>query len=151
MEEDYECPRCHNKFPSYNKFLHNIKCTEQKPFPLNQNIMMKSKNNEKKAEIKPNILIPKNFEKKEELLPKNIDLDNIIKDIIENDLKDYPPLGDFPDVFECDIWHEILKETDRNDHMYCHNLEKEERNRDNNVNNNSNRIGNIDIYTNKDQ
>ena len=35
MLNDYECPRCHNKFPSSNKFLHDLKYTESKPAELN--------------------------------------------------------------------------------------------------------------------
>jgi len=33
---DYECPRCHNIFPKKNKFLHDFRCTEERPLPLNQ-------------------------------------------------------------------------------------------------------------------
>ena len=36
MKNDYECPRCHNIFPSGNKMLHDAKCTEKNPVPLNE-------------------------------------------------------------------------------------------------------------------
>ena len=35
MENNYECPRCHNVFPSFNKIMHDAICTEQNPLPLN--------------------------------------------------------------------------------------------------------------------
>ena len=34
MEDNYECPRCHNVFPSTNKVMHDLRCTEEKPLPL---------------------------------------------------------------------------------------------------------------------
>ena len=34
MLNDYECPRCHNIFPSSNKIMHDAICTEEKPLPL---------------------------------------------------------------------------------------------------------------------
>ena len=37
MQNDYECPRCHSLFPSSNKIMHDLKCTEQNPLPINKN------------------------------------------------------------------------------------------------------------------
>ena len=33
---NYECLRCHNIFPKVNRFFHDLRCTENKPVPLNQ-------------------------------------------------------------------------------------------------------------------
>ena len=62
MENDYECPRCHNVFPSSNKIMHDVRCTEQKPLPNDKN----------------NIEAPKPIENKEENVPQLSQLVNII-------------------------------------------------------------------------
>ena len=62
MENDYECPRCHNVFPSSNKIMHDTRCTEQNPLPNNKN----------------NIEAPKPIENKEENVPQLSQLVNII-------------------------------------------------------------------------
>ena len=36
MNNDYECPRCHNFFPNSNKVMHDIRCTIENPMPLDQ-------------------------------------------------------------------------------------------------------------------
>ena len=125
MENDYECPRCHNIFPIQNKTMHDIRCTENNPAPLdasrikylNEQKEKENENNEIKEEIKPHEI--KQEEKKEEKINSN------------NEIKK-PPSGEFPEVFECNICHQIFMESERKDHMYCHNLEKEENNRQNN-------------------
>ena len=106
MQNDYECPSCHNVFPSSNKTLHDIRCTEQNPLPLDQNKMEISKENEN------------NFE-----------------DNNKNNLMEEPPLEDFPEVFECDKCHELIYESEREDHMLCHQYQNEEDNRINNPRN----------------
>ena len=50
QKEDYECPRCKNIFPIYNKILHDIRCTEENPLPLSINRvkeLIKNTNNQK--------------------------------------------------------------------------------------------------------
>ena len=101
MLNDYECPRCHNIFPSNNKFLHDMKCTASKPFPLNASRMV--------------------FENRENLFPRN-------NNIINNQINISSSIN-FPNVFYCEICHESILEKDKNDHMLCHNLENEENNR----------------------
>ena len=110
MNNDYECPRCHNIFPLQNKIMHDARCTEQNPLPLDE-----SRKNINGQEIKEENKIPE--EKKEEI--------NIPKKEI-NEIKK-PPSGEFPEIFECNICHQIFPESERNDHMLCHNLEKEEK------------------------
>ena len=36
MNNDYECPRCHNRFPKSNQFLHDMRCTENNVMPLDK-------------------------------------------------------------------------------------------------------------------
>ena len=90
MISDYECPKCHNIFPYQNKLIHDLRCTEQKPMPLDKinQINKNNKNNKKK---------------------------NII---------------DLPGIFICDICGASLKESLKDDHMYCHSLNQEETNLD---------------------
>ena len=106
----YECPRCHNIFPEKNKFLHDIRCTNENPMPLDQSRILEQNKKEPEKKIIE--------EKKEEIKPPQ---DQIRK----------PPSGEFPEVFECNICHQVLMEKERKDHMYCHNLETEDKNRQN--------------------
>ena len=118
MQNDYECPRCHNIFPSANKILHDAKCTEKNPVPLDESrlgTIYKQDNNNKNDDIKENPQQIQKQEKKEEINPPNFALRK-------------PPSGEFPEVFECNICHQVLLESERKDHMYCHNLETEEKN-----------------------
>ena len=91
MISEYECPRCHNKFPESNKIMHDIRCTEENPLPNNENF------------------VP---------IPQNIPQ-------LEEDEKNIKDSG----VFECNICHMVISELERNDHMLCHDLEKEEKNK----------------------
>ena len=112
VNNNCECPRCHNIFPVTNKIMHDAHCTEENPMPLDASRINGLNQEENKEEIKEERNIPI----KEE---KNIPIKK-------------PPSGEFPDVFECDICHQIFMEKERDDHMFCHNLEKEEKNRQNN-------------------
>ena len=85
--------------------MHDARCTEQKPLPLDES-RKNINGKEEKEEIVPQ-------EKKEEI--------NIPKQEIKK-----PPSGEFPEVFECDVCHQVFMESERNDHMLCHKLEKEQ-------------------------
>ena len=125
MENDsYECPRCHNVFPAFNKIMHDARCTVENPMALDKSRIQNLEENpkeEKKEEKKVEVKEEKKFveEKKEEIKPP------------QNQIRK-PPSGEFPEVFECNICHQVLMESERKDHMFCHNLEKEENNRANN-------------------
>ena len=106
MINDYECPRCHNVFPSSNKFLHEVKCTEEKPVPLNASRMV----------------ISNHSENKEEIIPKK--QDNFIN---INEINDPPMEEDFPSDFYCNICKVSMPEDQKNDHMLCHDLERHEK------------------------
>ena len=36
MIDEIVCPRCHNKFPSTNKVMHDLRCTDKSPVEFNQ-------------------------------------------------------------------------------------------------------------------
>ena len=110
---NYECPRCHNIFPLSNKIMHDARCTEENPMALDASRIKDLNEKENKEEQKEEI---NQQEKKEEK-----------KDIIKK-----PSSGEFPEVFECEICHQVFMEKERNDHMFCHNLEKEEKRREDN-------------------
>ena len=132
MINDYECPKCHNVFPSQNKYMHDAHCTEQNPMPLDKsrqeelNKLKNSNNSNSKMEISQ--------VKKPEEIPKNDNSQSIPK-LSESQLKKSSQSGEFPDIFVCEICGETLAETEKKDHMYCHTLENEERNLVNNENN----------------
>ena len=56
MNNDYECPKCHNIFPSQNRIMHDVRCTEDNPMPLDQSrqILLNNQNNPIKEEKKEN-------------------------------------------------------------------------------------------------
>ena len=148
MQNDYECPRCHNVFPSSNKTLHDIRCTEQNPLPLDQNKMEISKENENKEEEKiipgPKIFTNDgndNNDNNDNFINNNNNNfinnnENNFEDNNKNNLMEEPPLEDFPEVFECDKCHELIYESEREDHMLCHKYQEE----DNRINNPRNQL-----------
>ena len=147
MQNDYECPRCHNVFPSSNKTLHDIRCTEQNPLPLDQNKMEISKENENKEEEKiipgPKIFTNDgndNNDNNDNFINNNNNFinnnENNFEDNNKNNLMEEPPWEDFPEVFECDKCHELIYESEREDHMLCHKYQEE----DNRINNPRNQL-----------
>ena len=97
MEADYECPKCHNIFPSQNRVMHDARCTEENPMPLDKSrqIQLENQNN---SNINKDL---SNKEKKPEVIPK--------KEIPKEEPKSQPPLkkssesGEFPNIFVCEI------------------------------------------------
>ena len=87
MKNDYECQKCHNIFPSQNRFIHDARCTVENPMALDQSrqIQLGIKHNpvkkenkkdvniydKKPHEIKPLITNPQNFEKFEQPIKKS--------------------------------------------------------------------------------
>ena len=114
MENDYECPKCHNTFPSQNKLLHDIRCSEENPMALDKNDQMK-------------------INKQINQIQKNYYNKNEIKNEKENSkqINNQKPLisesNDFNDNFICEICGKIFNESIKNDHMLCHKLENEEK------------------------
>ena len=87
ISDNYECPRCHNNFPSSNKILHDVRCTEEHPLSNND---------------KENFIVIK-------------------KENEENKKSDLNP------VFVCDICHINMPQSEKNDHILCHNLDEREK------------------------
>lgn len=127
MINDYECPRCHNIFPSINKLMHDTRCTEEKPLPLNASRIQIIQQNENKNEIENKNV----FENKNEFIPMKEEEENNNNNYNNNNNEgiEEPKLEDFPEIFVCDICKEVLNLNEKDDHMYCHNLEKEENNK----------------------
>ncbi len=87
ISDNYECPRCHNNFPSSNKILHDVRCTEEHPLSNND---------------KENFIVIK-------------------KENEENKKSDLNPF------FVCDICHINMPQSEKNDHILCHNLDEREK------------------------
>ena len=87
---DYECPRCHNIFPIYNRIMHDSRCTESNPLPL-----------DKSRQI---IVNNQNYIKK------------ISKDAFEQKKEE--------NIFFCEICGNFLPESEKIDHKLCHRLEE---------------------------
>ena len=120
MENDYECLKCLNTFPSQNKLLHDTRCSEENPMALDKNDQMK---------IKKQInQIQKNYYNKNEIKNEKENSQQINN---QNNSEFQEPLksesNDFNDNFICEICGKIFNESVKNDHMFCHKLENEEK------------------------
>ena len=128
MINDYECPRCHNKFPSQNVVMHDRMCTEQNPMPLDKSReveLRESNNSNNNVQISNS-----NLRVSQE--NKNSQNSSLIPNLQESQLNQSSRSGVFPDIFTCEICHEVLPESEKKDHMYCHELQNEENNAPNN-------------------
>ena len=142
MENDYECPKCHNTFPSQNKILHNIRCSAENPMTLDKNDqiqinIIKQENIEKENTEKENT---EKENKQNSQIQTNyyynineIDYEEINSEQInnQNNSEIQKPLisesNDLNDNFICEICGEIINDSIKNDHMLCHRLENEEK------------------------
>ena len=117
MKNDYECPKCHNIFPSENKVLNDFRCTEENPLPLDQSRKMKINEKNNIKQINNNNLINKkeNSQKME------------IKNQIFQFNSEFQNEDDFPNYFSCDLCGIVLPESVKSDHLFCHNLEQKEK------------------------
>ena len=133
MINDYECPRCHNRFPSQNVVMHDRMCTEENPMPLDKSrrVEIKESNNSNNDVQVSNSNVKISQEKPPEEI-QNSQNSESVPNIQESQLKNSSQSGEFPEIFTCEICHEVLPESERNDHMYCHNLQNEENNAPNN-------------------
>jgi hypothetical protein len=136
MDDNMECPRCHNIFPKQNQIMHDARCTVENPMALDQSRKIQlNEINKNIEEMKIDDNSPPKKEKQPEVIPKNQNQNN------QNNQEFQPPLqkisdsGEFPSIFVCEKCGETLPESERKDHMLCHNLENEERNRLNDLNN----------------
>ena len=114
-ENNYECPKCHNVFPLANKMMHDFRCTESSPLPLNAsraigiNINKKDNNNKEPIPHRPQ---PKITSKRRP--------DSHIKPL---DIKE--SVLEVPETFNCWLCGQTLPEKEREDHMLCHQMEEE--------------------------
>ena len=128
MINDYEYPKCHNKFPISNKIVHDARCTAENPMPLDKSrIAELNPQNDSNQNTQNNQNLPIN----EPEQPKHIEQKIPEVHVPQENRNINPPLrkppsGEFPDVFECEICHQLFMVKEKEDHMLCHNLEKEE-------------------------
>ena len=129
MINDYECPRCHNRFPSQNVVMHDRMCTEENPMALDKSrqLEVKESNNSNNNMQISNSNVNISQEKPPEEIKKS-EISESIPNVQESQLQKSSQSGEFPDVFTCEICHEVLPESEKKDHMYCHDLQKEENN-----------------------
>lgn len=113
--------------------MHDRMCTEENPMPLDKSRLaeLKESNISNKDVEKSNSNINISQEKPPEEIENNKNSVSI-PNIQESQLKQSSQSGEFPEIFTCEICHEVLPESERKDHMYCHDLQNEERNEANN-------------------
>jgi len=181
---NYECPKCHNVFPESNRFMHDIRCTENNPLPLNQSriiFLEEESNNQNQnnlSNFNPNNdnYFQNNQNNRIQNYPNNFNQNNI-NNHFQNNLNNHnqndhnidlphrpqPRLGlrnepishrdifhniresilEMPQTFDCWLCGQTLPESEKIDHMLCHQIQDEnERNISNDQNNlNQNQIG----------
>ena len=116
-ENNYECPKCHNVFPISNKFMHDIRCTENNPLPLNASRMgdiKKSDNKKDNKNSKQNQHIPQPKITSKRRPDSHINPFNAKESILE-----------VPETFNCWLCGQTLPEKEREDHMLCHKMQEE--------------------------
>ena len=114
---NYECPKCHNVFPLANKMMHDLRCTENNPIPLNQSRLVginsnNLKNENKKTEPIQHRPQPKITAKRK--IDSHINPLNIKESIME-----------IPETFNCWLCGQTLPEKEKEDHMLCHQMQEE--------------------------
>ena len=122
MNYDYECPICHNIFPSQNKIMHEARCTIEKPMPLDSSFPIQFKNNQEQTSINLN-----NTKENSEIIEKNKNKDEQFNPEFNLPQNKSYNQDDLSDIFYCEICDKYLPVTIKKDHIYCHNLEKEEK------------------------
>jgi hypothetical protein len=130
MLNDYECPRCHNRFPTQNIVMHDRMCTNENPMALDKSRQEKIK--ESNISNKNIQISNSNVKISQKKPPEEIKKSEVSKSIPPLQNSQLKKSGEFPNIFTCEICHEVLPESEKNDHMYCHDLQNEE----NNVHNN---------------
>lgn len=112
-ENNYECPKCHNIFPLANKFLHDNRCTESNPLPLNASRMVgindQKKDNRQPMQHRPQPKITAKRKPDSHINPLNIK-ESIVP---------------IPETFSCWLCGNTLPECEREDHMLSHKLQEE--------------------------
>jgi len=108
---NYECPKCHNVFPLANKMLHDARCTESKPLPLNASRLVGQ--NQPKKENKPLQHRPQPKITAKRKPDSHINPLNVKESVMQ-----------VPETFTCWLCGETVKESDRDEHMELHEIEE---------------------------
>ena len=117
-DNNYECPKCHNIFPVSNRILHDARCTESNPVPLNKSRLEGKNENKKNNEYKPNIQHrpqPKITAQKRP--DSHINPLNVKESVIE-----------IPINFNCWLCEQVIPEKEREEHLQFHKMQEENEN-----------------------
>ena len=112
-ENNYECPKCHNVFPSSNRFMHDLRCTASKPLPLNQSRLVgnnqNNKQNREPIQHRPQPIITRRKRNNNYINPLNIK----------------ESVFEVPKTFNCWLCGQTFPENQKEDHMICHQMQEE--------------------------
>ena len=108
--------------------MHDARCTEENPMPLDKSrIAELNPQNDSNQNTQNTQNLPINEPEEPMQIEQNIPEAHVPQENINiNPPIRKPPSGEFPDVFECEICHQLFMVKEKEDHMLCHNLEKEE-------------------------
>ena len=149
MINDYTCPRCHNVFPSSNKLMHETRCTEENPVPLNASRMVIPKEMDIQQDNQNNNQINnENKQENKDVIPQISHIEQNINNINNYDINELNNYEEIPKQFLCEICNKMIDEKDKADHILCHNLEKEQQNEM--INNGNNDINDLYGYSQKE-
>ena len=149
MINDYTCPRCHNVFPSSNKLMHETRCTEENPVPLNASRMVIPKEMDIKQDNQNNNQVNnENKQENKDVIPPISQIEQNLNNINNYDINELNNYEEIPKQYLCEICNKMIDEKDKVDHILCHNLEKEQQNEM--INNGNNDINNLYGYSQKE-
>ena len=123
MINDYKCPRCQSRFPSKNIILHDRICTGQNPSHLAIKLNKRNKSINKIPQSNSNLKIRKGNPPK-----KNNQNSESNSNLKESTFNLFSQAGEFPDIYTCEICHQLMPESEKEGHMYCHELKNQENN-----------------------
>jgi len=149
MINDYTCPRCHNVFPSSNKLMHETRCTEENPVPLNASRMVIPKEMDIKQDNQNNNQVNnENKQENKDVIPQISQIEQNLNNINNYDINELNNYEEIPKQYLCEICNKMIDEKDKADHILCHNLEKEQQNEM--INNGNNDINDLYGYSQKE-
>jgi hypothetical protein len=129
--------------------MHETRCTEENPVPLNASRMVIPKEMDIKQDNQNNNQVNnENKQENKDVIPQISHIEQNINNINNYDINELNNYEEIPKQFLCEICNKMIDEKDKADHILCHNLEKEQQNEM--INNGNNDINDLYGYSQKE-
>lgn len=126
----YQCPKCHNVLPKNNKMMHDIRCTESNPVPLNnsrRNIDINQSQPVNTHNVNQNQNHPHSQQPIRPVNNQNYQNINIPMQQHQNNQPFQPQAPSVPHTqFTCNICGLKIDQKEKDDHLLCHQLEDQD-------------------------